>query len=235
MNVFITLVSSLFFFSICWAGERIELKDRKDKESYSMGYQLGENLKKQKIEVNIDAYDEGLRDSLGGREPQLSSEEVRSMIGALRQRLMAEQQIKTKGAPSKNLSEAKTFLEENGKKEGVKTLPSGLQYRVLAEGSGRTPKKTDTVTVHYRGTFINGVEFDSSYKRGKPQSFRVDKVIPGWTEALQLMKEGAKWRLFIPPELAYGARGQPGRTKGKTTPIPPNGALIFDVELISVQ
>ncbi|MDH5385717.1 MAG: FKBP-type peptidyl-prolyl cis-trans isomerase, partial [Candidatus Aminicenantes bacterium] len=128
----------------------------------------------------------------------------------------------------KNLAEGQSFLEENGKKEGVITLQSGLQYKVLSEGSGKSPQKGDAVTVHYRGTLLNGTEFDSSYSRGQPQSFRVDGVIAGWTEALQLMKEGAKWQLFIPSVLAYGERGVPQR-------IPPNSTLIFEIELISIQ
>jgi FKBP-type peptidyl-prolyl cis-trans isomerase FklB len=127
----------------------------------------------------------------------------------------------------KNKKEGEAFLAENKKKDGVKTLPSGLQYKVLAEGKGKTPKATDTVTVHYRGTLTDGTEFDSSYKRNQPASFPVNGVIKGWTEALQLMKEGSKWQLFIPASLAYGEPGRPG--------IPPNSVLIFDVELISVK
>jgi FKBP-type peptidyl-prolyl cis-trans isomerase FklB len=127
----------------------------------------------------------------------------------------------------KNLSEGKAFLEENKKKEGVKTLSSGLQYKVLAEGFGKTPKAADNVTVNYKGTLINGAEFDNSYKRGQPATFKVNGVIKGWTEALQLMNEGSKWQLFIPPELGYGDRG--------AGPVPPNSTLIFEVELISVK
>ena len=130
-------------------------------------------------------------------------------------------------AAQDNLARGKAFLEENAKKEGVKTLPSGLQYRVIQEGSGATPGATDTVTVNYRGTLIDGTEFDSSYSRGKPATFRADRVIRGWTEALQMMKEGAKWELFIPPDLAYGERGAGGK-------IGPNSTLVFEVELVSV-
>jgi FKBP-type peptidyl-prolyl cis-trans isomerase FklB len=128
----------------------------------------------------------------------------------------------------KNLAEGKAFLAGNAKKQGVKTLPSGLQYKVLSAGKGKTPKASDTVTVHYRGTLIDGSEFDSSVSRGQPATFKVDGVIPGWTEALQLMKESDKWQLFIPAALAYGERGAPPR-------IPPQSTLIFEVELISVQ
>jgi FKBP-type peptidyl-prolyl cis-trans isomerase FklB len=182
----------------------------------------------QGVDINLDVYESAIRDSLGGKEPQMSSEEMRSTIMGLRQRLAAAQQKALKNQEEKNLAEGKAFLLENGKKEGVKTLPSGLQYRVLSEGTGKMPTKKDTVTVHYRGTFINGTEFDSSIARGQPATFKVDGVIPGWTEALQLMKEGAKWQLFIPPKLAYGERGMPPR-------IPPQSTLIFEVELISVK
>ena len=128
---------------------------------------------------------------------------------------------------AKNLEDSKKFLAENQKKEGIKTLPSGLQYKVIAEGSGKMPKPTDDVTLHYRGTLIDGTEFDSSYQRGEPATFKVDGIIKGWTEALQLMKEGSKWQLFIPPELGYGNRSM--------SRIPPNSTLIFEVELISVK
>jgi FKBP-type peptidyl-prolyl cis-trans isomerase FklB len=140
---------------------------------------------------------------------------------------MAARQKEIKEIAERNLAAGKAFLEENKKKEGVKTLPSGLQYKVQTEGSGKTPKATDQVTVNYKGTLINGSEFDNSYKRGKPATFQVDKVIRGWTEALQLMKEGSKWQLFIPSELGYGERG--------AGPVPPNSVLIFEVGLISVK
>jgi FKBP-type peptidyl-prolyl cis-trans isomerase FklB len=157
----------------------------------------------------------------------MTSEEIHATITSLQQRLMAAQQKALKEQAEKNLSESKAFLAENGKKEGIKTLPSGLQYKVLAESSGKMPKTDDTVTVHYRGTFIDGSEFDSSYKRGQPATFRVDGVIRGWTEALKLMKEGSKWQLFVPPELGYGERSM--------GPIPPNSTLIFEVELLTIK
>jgi len=226
--VFAVIFSIGFLFTFCFGAEKLELKDQKAKESYSLGYQFGESLKNQKMEVDIEAYTEGIRDSLGGKEPLIKQEEIRSTIMSFRQRMRAAQQLVLKEKTAKNLSEGKAFLTENGKKEGVKILSSGMQYKVLAEGSGKTPNKTDTVMVHYSGSLINGTEIDSSYKRGKPQTFRVDSVIPGWTEALQLMKEGAKWQLFIPPELAYGEKGQAPR-------IPSNSTLIFEIELISIK
>jgi FKBP-type peptidyl-prolyl cis-trans isomerase FklB len=215
-------------FGVCSAADKLELKDQKDKESYSLGYQFGMSLKMQGVDINLDAYASAIRDALGGKEPRMSSEEMQSTVMGFRQRMADAQQKALKDQGEKNLAEGKSFLAENTKKTGVKTLPSGLQYKVLSEGAGKTPKKSDTVTVHYRGTFMNGTEFDSSIARGQPATFKVDGVIPGWTEALQLMKEGAKWQLFIPPELAYGERGAPPR-------IPPQSALVFDVDLISVQ
>ena len=223
----ITLLSIAFLFSVCFAQEKLELKDQKDKESYSLGYQFGQSLKSQGVDINLDIYASGIRDALGGKESQMTPEEIRATITSLQQRLMAAQQKALKEQAAKNLSDSKAFLAENGKKEGIKTLPSGLQYKPLTEGSGKTPKPEDTVTVHYKGTLIDGMEFDSSYKRGQPATFQVKGVIKGWTEALQLMKEGSKWQLFVPPELAYGERGQ-GR-------IPPNSTLIFEVELLTVK
>lgn len=224
----IIFVSIGFLLRVCYASEKLELKDQKDRESYSLGYQFGENLKNQSVDINLEVYTSGIRDALGRKDPQMSREEISSTIMSLRQRIMAEQQKAFEEQGAKNLSEGKVFLAENGKKEGVKTLPSGLQYKVLTEGSGKTPKETENVTVHYRGTLIDGKEFDSSYKMDKPATFQVNGVIKGWTEALQLMKEGAKWQLVILPELAYGERGAGSR-------IPPNSTLIFEVELISVN
>ena len=223
-----TLLSVAFLFSVCYADEKLDLKDQKDKESYSLGYQFGQNLKSQGVDINLDIYTSGIRDALGGKDSLMTQEEIRATIEELQKRVMAARQKELKEKAEKNLAENKAFLEENKKKEGIKTLPSGLQYKVLVEGSGKTPKSTDTVTVHYRGTLINGGEFDSSYKKGQPSTFQVNSVIRGWGEALQLMKGGSKWQLFIPPDLAYGERGAGGQ-------IPPNCVLIFEVELISVK
>ena len=223
-----TLLSIAFLFSVCHAQEKLELKDQKDKESYSLGYQFGQNLKFQALDINLDVYASGIKDALGGKEPKMSQEEIRTTISELQKRITAERQKELKEKGTKNLAESKKFLAENQKKEGIKTLPSGLQYKVLTEGTGKTPKETDNVTVNYKGTLIDGTEFDSSYKRGQPASFQVNGVIKGWTEALQLMKEGAKWQLVIPPGLGYGERGAGSQ-------IPPNSTLIFEVELISVK
>jgi len=215
-------------FAVCWAEEKPKLTDLKDRESYSLGYQFGKNLKFQGMDIDLDVYTSGVRDAVDGNAPRMTPEEIRSTITGLQQRLQAARQEALKKEGEKNLAQGKAFLADNGKTEGVKTLESGLQYTVLTEGSGKSPQKTDTVTVHYRGTLIDGTEFDSSISRGRPATFKVNGVIPGWTEALQLMKPGAKWRLFIPPGLAYGERGSPPR-------IPPSSTLIFEVELISVK
>jgi FKBP-type peptidyl-prolyl cis-trans isomerase FklB len=228
MRYLLTIIISIgFLFSICLAEEKVELKDQKDKESYSLGYQFGQNLKIRGVDLDLEVYTSGIRDALGGKEPLVSREEIRATISELQKRTAAARQKELKEMAAKNLEESKKFLAENQKKEGVKTLPSGLQYKIMTEGSGKTPKATDDVTVNYTGTFIDGTEFDSSYKRGEPAIFKVNGIIKGWAEALQLMKEGAKWQLFVPPELGYGERGM-GR-------IPPNSTLVFEVELISVK
>jgi len=148
-------------------------------------------------------------------------------MAEFQQRMIARQQEMLRKEAETNLAAGNAFLEENKGKPGVVVLPSGLQYKVLEEGTGRTPTATDRVKVHYQGTFVNGEEFDSSYRRNQPAEFQVNRVIAGWTEALQLMKEGAKWQLFIPADLAYGERGRPPS-------MPPNSTLIFEVELIEV-
>jgi FKBP-type peptidyl-prolyl cis-trans isomerase FklB len=227
MKIFLSLLGVFLLFSVGAADEKQKLNDRKDKESYSLGYQFGQSLKYQGLEINLDVYTAGIRDALGGKDSLMSQEEIRSTVGEVQKRFVAARQKELKEMAEKNLADSKTFMEENKKKDGVKTLPSGLQYKILVEGTGRIPKETDTVTVHYRGTLIGDKEIDNSYSRGKPQVLQVDKVVPGWTEALRMMKEGSKWQLFIPPELGYGEQG--------VGPIPPNSTLIFELELISIN
>jgi len=225
--VLAAILSGGLFSAVCFGAEKPVLTDTREKESYSLGYQFGEHLKTQKVDLDLDIYISGIRDALGGSTPRLSQSEIRATVAEFQKRLSVARQRENKEAAEKNLADGKTFLEDNKKKDGVVTLPSGLQYKVLTDGSGKLPKATDTVTVNYRGTLVDGTEFDSSYKRGQPATFQVGKVISGWTEGLQLMKEGSKWQLFIPPQLAYGPRGS-GR-------IPPNSTLIFEVELLAVK
>jgi FKBP-type peptidyl-prolyl cis-trans isomerase FklB len=203
------------------------LKDDKDRESYSVGYQIGSNFKRQGIDVKPDVFTQGLQDALSDTAAPLTKEEMDTALKSLQQRVAAAQQQQKKETADKNLAAGKAFLDENGKKEGVVTLPSGLQYKITTEGKGANPKATDTVTVHYRGTLIDGTEFDSSITRGQPAKFKLDQVVKGWTEGLQLLKPGSKAQLFIPPNLAYGERG--------AGPIGPNSTLIFDVELIGIE
>jgi len=201
-------------------------KNTLDKVSYSIGVDIGSSFKRQSLEVNPEFLASGIKDALAGKA-LLTEQEVRNTLMAYQQELQAKQGEIRKQQAEKNKKEGDAFLAENKKKKGVKTLPSGLQYKVIKEGKGKSPQPTDAVVAHYQGTLIDGTEFDSSYKRGQPATFPVSGVIPGWTEALQLMKEGSKWQLFIPPHLAYGEQGNPR--------IPPNSTLIFEVELISVQ
>ena len=205
-----------------------EIKNPKERLSYSMGADIGNKLKKQAIDIEPDLFARGLKDAFSGSKLLLTEQEIQDAIMALQKEMVAKQAERSKALAEKNKKEGEAYLAENKKKEGVTTLPSGLQYKVIKEGAGKTPKDTDTVVTNYRGALIDGTEFDSSYKRGEPATFPVKGVIAGWTEALQLMKEGAKWQLFIPSNLAYGERGAGGV-------IGPNATLIFEVELISVK
>ncbi|MGE5301114.1 MAG: FKBP-type peptidyl-prolyl cis-trans isomerase [Acidobacteriota bacterium] len=229
MKVLWAVVLCTFLLTVqAYGEEQSPLKDKKDKLSYAIGLDVGGALKKQSVDVNTDIFMQGVKDALSGGKKLLTDEEVRETMTAFSKELAAKQAEAMKKLGEKNKEEGEAFLAENKKKEGVKTLPDGLQYKVITEGKGASPKATDTVTVNYRGTFIDGKEFDSSYKRNQPATFAVNGVIPGWTEALQLMKEGSKWQLFIPAKLAYGERGAGGV-------IGPNATLIFEVELLSIK
>lgn len=197
--------------------------------SYGMGIGLGKRIKQEAFAVDIDAFSEGIKHSVAGTEPLLTQEEIQKEMQNFQKQQMAKQEKMAEQQGIANQAAGKAFLAANGAKEGVTTTASGLQYKVVTEGTGAKPSATDTVEVNYAGTLIDGTEFDSSYKRGASVSFPVNGVIPGWTEALQLMPVGSKWQLFIPPELAYG----PGGTGGG--PIGPNATLIFDVELIAIK
>ena len=206
----------------------VELKDGLEQTSYAVGVQIGKSLKQPGMEdLDLELLIRGFRDAMTGGPLALSDNGLTQVMTAFQQRLMARQRAMVEQEADQNLAVAQAFLDENRGKDGVIVLDSGLQYKVLREGTGRSPSATDRVKTNYRGTLVDGTEFDSSYKRGQPAEFPVNRVIPGWTEALQLMKEGAKWELYIPPNLAYGTRGSPPR-------IPPNSALVFDIELIEV-
>lgn len=210
------------------AADKLELKTDKDKVSYAIGMDMAGSLKKNDIAINPDILGKAIKDVLTDQKALLTDEEVKSTLTSLQKDMQDKQQAKMKAQGEKNKKDGETFLTENKKKEGVKTTASGLQYQVIKEGKGKAPKATDTVSVQYKGTLLDGTEFDSSYKRKEPATFPVNGVIKGWTEALQLMNEGSQWKLFIPGELAYGEAGTPGG------PIGPNATLIFEVELVSI-
>jgi FKBP-type peptidyl-prolyl cis-trans isomerase FklB len=208
MKRFMICLGALCTASLALAEDKPQLKDQKDKASYSIGYDIGTTFKKQNIELNTDALVAGMKEALSGKEASMSKEEREKTLETFQKEMMEKQVAASKEAATKNLAEGEKFLAENKKKDG--------------------PKETDTVVTNYRGTTIDGTEFDSSYKRNEPATFPVNRVIKGWTEALQLMKVGSKYQLFIPASLAYGERGA-GRDIG------PNSTLIFDVELLSIK
>jgi FKBP-type peptidyl-prolyl cis-trans isomerase len=215
-------------YGICAAADPVELKTENDKINYSVGYRLGSDFTRQGVEMQSAIVQKGIDDATGGGEALMTEEEMRTVMMNMATRLKTEQMAKMKQEGAENTKAGEAFLAENSAKEGVTTLPSGLQYKVITAGEGKSPQKSDKVTVHYRGTLTDGTEFDSSYSRNQPATFGVDQVIPGWTEALQLMKEGDKWEIVLPSKLGYGERGAGAK-------IPPKSTLIFEVELISVD
>jgi FKBP-type peptidyl-prolyl cis-trans isomerase len=198
-----------------------------DRASYVIGYNLGRSLKQNEVQANTDLIVKGLRDGLGGAQGVLTEEEMQAAMQALQQQVATQQEAKQKVLGEKNKTEGEAFLAKNKARAGVKTTASGLQYEVLKEGTGPTPKATDTVTVNYKGTLMDGTPFDSSYDRGEPASFVLNQVIPGWTEGVQLMKVGSKYKFYLPAALGYGDRGA-GNVIG------PNAPLVFEVELLSI-
>jgi len=205
------------------------LKTLKEKRSYAIGMDLGTKLRKQSIDVDSDVLIQGYKDALAGDKTLLTDEEVHTIFVALGAEIRKTQEAKMQQAGEANKKEGEAFLADNKTKPGVVALPSGLQYKILTDGTGPKPTASDKVVCNYRGTLISGKEFDSSYKRGQPATFPVSGVIKGWTEALQLMPVGSKWQLFVPADLGYGARGAGGGDIG------PNATLIFEVELISIK
>src|SRR3954465_9130640 len=224
MKHFIVIVSaSLLAFPLFGQDKSPQLKAKRDRVSYRIGRKIGFNLGRQKVDINPDILAAGIRDAVAGK-PQLTTDQVKEIMAQFEKDMEAKQ----KQLGEKNKTDGAKFLEDNKKKPGVKTTASGLQYKVEKEGTGPQPKATEMVTVNYRGTLIDGTEFDSSYKRGQPATFPVNGVIKGWTEARLLMKQGAKYQLFIPANLAYGERAM-------GPDIGPNSTLIFDVELQDVK
>src|SRR4026207_122507 len=224
MKRFIVIVSaSLLAFPLFGQEKSPQLKDQKDKVSYSIGMQIGFNLGRQKVDINPDILAAGIKDAIAGK-PQLTTDQVKDIMAQFEK----DMEQKQKQLGEKNKTEGDKYLEDNKKKPGVKTTASGLQYKVEKEGTGAQPKATDMVTVNYRGTLIDGTEFDSSYKRGQPATFPVNGVIKGWTEALQLMKVGSKYQVFVPANLAYGERSV-------SPELGPNATLIFEVELLDAK
>ena len=219
----ITLAVLAIPTGIAGAGETLKLEDETARINYSLGYQIGGDFKRQGVEINAAAIVKGIEDALSGTEPLMPKEQMQSTLVQLKRKIVANQQAQLKQTELNAIKEGKEYRENYGKQEGVVTTPSGLQYKILEAGSGKAPGPTDTVTVNYRGTLVNGNEFDSSYDKGKPVTFKLNGVIKGWTEGLQHVQEGGKIQLVIPPELAYGKRG----------PLA-NQTLVFDVELIAV-
>ena len=221
-----TLAIGLFVSSV-QGQDKPDLTNPKQRTSYAIGLDVVTSLKAREIDLDPKALAAGIADALADK-PALKPEEVREVLTKLQQEMMAKGETKNKADAEKNQKAGDAFLAENARKEGVKTTASGLQYKVLKSGSGASPKKTDSVKVHYHGTLIDGKVFDSSVQRGEPVTFQVDGVIPGWVEALQLMKVGDKWQLFIPAKLAYGER-IPDPVIG------PNATLVFEVELLGIE
>jgi FKBP-type peptidyl-prolyl cis-trans isomerase FklB len=227
LNVIGTTLLLVAIAAGCTATEEvIKLDDAKQRISYTIGLNIGRDFVKQDVEVDTAALMAGVRDGLAGQKPRLTDEQMMTEVQSFRETMTVKQEAKAKALADKNKAEGEAFLAKNAKEPGIVVRESGLQYKVLKEGTGPTPKADAIVSVHYRGTLLDGTEFDSSYARNEPLVLPAGGVIPGWTEALTLMKEGSKWQLYIPAALAYGEDGAPPA-------IGPNAALLFEVELIS--
>jgi FKBP-type peptidyl-prolyl cis-trans isomerase FklB len=226
-HILLSLVVCMGFATPLLADGTNLLSDEKAKASYAIGMTIGHNFQQQGLDIDLDLVLRGMKDMQPGGAPLMTIPEMQSTLKAFQQEVAAKQMEKRKELEAKNKADGDAFLATNKNNAGVVTLPDGLQYQVITAGTGAVPSPTDTVTVNYRGTLLDGTEFDSSYKRGKPASFPVNGVIPGWTEALEKMPVGSKWKLFIPSDLAYGERGNMG--------IAPNSTLIFEVELLDTK
>jgi FKBP-type peptidyl-prolyl cis-trans isomerase FkpA len=223
----IALISVILFGTQLSAQKPVEMKTNLDSIAYGIGMNIGMNLKTDDLMLDIDLIKQGLFDSMYGESTLLNEQQVTELMMALQEELSEKQQAQMDSQKIENMLQGQSFLDENKKRDGVSETSSGLQYEIIEPGTGKHPTETDMVKVHYSGTFIDGSKFDSSYDRGTPAEFPLNGVIKGWTEGLQLMKEGAKWKFYIPYDLAYGENGRPPQ-------IPPASVLIFEVELIEV-
>lgn len=224
---FTVFLGILFASTVAFAAETPMLKTQQDKVSYGLGVDMARNFTRLGMEFDTDLLVKGFRDVLAGGQLLMTEEDLRTTLVAYQNELREKHAQKMKLAAEINKKEGEAFLAANKTKEGVVTLPSGLQYKILKAGNGKRPTDSDSVEVRYRGTFINGTEFDSTERTGRPLTIKVTGVIPGWIEALKLMPVGSKWQLFIPSELAYGSRG--------SNQIGPNATLLFDVELLAIK
>jgi FKBP-type peptidyl-prolyl cis-trans isomerase FklB len=203
-----------------------DVTSEKGKLSYAVGWDIGQDIKRRSTEFDVESLISAIRDTVAEREPQVAGEEMQTLLTALQQKVRQEQVEAFQALATENQAKSETFLEENKTKTGIVVMPSGVQYRVIEEGAGSRPGMESTVKVHYRGSKMDGREFDSSFARGVPEEFTVNSVLQGWQEVLPLMKQGSTWRIFVPPELAFGQRGNP--------PVGPNEALMFDLKLVEI-
>jgi FKBP-type peptidyl-prolyl cis-trans isomerase FklB len=203
-----------------------DVTSEKGKLSYAVGWDIGQDIKRRSTEFDVESLISAIRDTVAEREPQVAGEEMQTLLTALQQKVRQEQVEAFQALATENQAKSETFLEENKTKTGIVVMPSGVQYRVIEEGAGSRPGMESTVKVHYRGSKMDGREFDSSFARGVPEEFTVNSVLQGWQEVLPLMKQGSTWQIFVPPELAFGQRGNP--------PVGPNEALMFDLKLVEI-
>jgi len=220
----LSVVTVILAMGICTAADKPDLKSENEKINYSVGYQIGGDFRRQGVTIAPDALLQGIKDAIAKKSSAIPPEEMRTLLVNLKKNIVASQETERKKLTEQYRGEGREFLAANAKKAGVVSLPSGLQYKVLKEGTGKSPALKDTVVVNYLGTKLNGQEFDSSYRDGKPADITLDKVIPGWQQALPLMKTGAKWQLFIPADLAFGERG----------PLA-DQTVIYEIELLEIK
>jgi FKBP-type peptidyl-prolyl cis-trans isomerase FklB len=227
IGLIFVVITTLFTLNLTAADNKL-LKSEQDRVSYSIGLSIGSNFKQQAIDVMLEPLMAGIKDALLNSTPRMTPQEIKKTMEGFRKEMTAKMKKKKDAQAGQNVTEGAQFLKKNAQKKGIITTASGLQYEIIKQGTGPIPKLTETVVCHYTGTLLNGKVFDSSYKRNSPASFAVNGVIKGWTEALQLMKTGSKWKLYIPSNLAYGNRGA-----GKA--IGPGATLIFDIELLEIK